>query len=69
MALEILILAAGQGKRMRSRLPKVLHPLGGRPLLGHVIETARALGPVKIIVVHGHGAEQVREAFAPQNIE
>lgn len=69
MALEILILAAGQGKRMRSRLPKVLHPLGGRPLLAHVIETARALGPVKIFVVHGHGAEQVREAFRSQNIE
>jgi len=69
MALEILILAAGQGKRMRSRLPKVLHPLGGRPLLAHVIETARALGPVKIFVVHGHGAEQVREAFRSENIE
>jgi bifunctional UDP-N-acetylglucosamine pyrophosphorylase/glucosamine-1-phosphate N-acetyltransferase len=69
MALEILILAAGQGKRMRSRLPKVLHPLGGRALLGHVIQTARALDPAKICVVHGHGAEQVREAFASQNIE
>jgi len=69
MALEILILAAGQGKRMRSRLPKVLHPLGGRPLLAHVVETARALGPMKIFVVHGHGAEQVREAFRSQNIE
>jgi len=69
MALEILILAAGQGKRMRSRLPKVLHPLGGRPLLAHVIETARVLGPVKIFVVHGHGAEQVREAFRSENIE
>ena len=69
MGLEILILAAGQGKRMHSRLPKVLHPLGGRPLLAHVIETARALGPVKIFVVHGHGAEQVREAFRSQNIE
>src|SRR5688500_15328257 len=69
MALEILILAAGQGKRMRSRLPKVLHALGGRPLLGHVIETSRALAPAKIIVVHGHGAEQVRDAFPSQNID
>jgi bifunctional UDP-N-acetylglucosamine pyrophosphorylase/glucosamine-1-phosphate N-acetyltransferase len=63
MALEILILAAGQGKRMRSALPKVLHPLAGRPLLAHVLDTARALKPAKVIVVHGHGAEQVKQAF------
>ncbi len=69
MALEILILAAGQGKRMRSALPKVLHPLAGRPLLGHVLAAARALAPRKIIVVHGHGAEQVKAAFPEQDIE
>ena len=69
MALEILILAAGLGKRMRSRLPKVLHPLAGRPLLGHVLRTARALSPAKVIVVHGHGGEQVREAFKDESIE
>ena len=69
MALEILILAAGLGKRMRSRLPKVLHPLAGRPLLGHVLQTARALSPGKVIVVHGHGAEQVREAFRGESVE
>jgi bifunctional UDP-N-acetylglucosamine pyrophosphorylase/glucosamine-1-phosphate N-acetyltransferase len=63
MALEILILAAGQGKRMRSALPKVLHPLAGRPLLAHVLDTARALEPSKVIVVHGHGAEEVKQAF------
>jgi len=63
MALEILILAAGQGKRMRSSLPKVLHPLAGRALLAHVLDTARALKPAKVIVVHGHGAEQVKQAF------
>jgi bifunctional UDP-N-acetylglucosamine pyrophosphorylase/glucosamine-1-phosphate N-acetyltransferase len=63
MAPEILILAAGQGKRMRSRLPKVLHPLAGRPLLAHVVATARALRPRRIVVVHGHGAEAVRAAF------
>jgi len=57
--LNIVILAAGQGTRMKSRHPKVLHPLGGRPLLGHVIETARSLKPEKIIVVYGHGGEQV----------
>jgi len=69
MALEILVLAAGLGKRMRSRLPKVLHPLAGRPLLAHVLDTARELAPRKIIVVHGHGAEQVRDAFTQDKIE
>ena len=69
MALEILILAAGQGKRMRSDLPKVLHPLAGRPLLAHVLDTARALSPRKIIVVHGHGAEQVKTAFPEKDVE
>jgi len=63
MSLDIIVLAAGLGKRMRSELPKVLHPLAGRPLLGHVLETARALAPRKTIVVHGHGAERVRAAF------
>jgi bifunctional UDP-N-acetylglucosamine pyrophosphorylase/glucosamine-1-phosphate N-acetyltransferase len=69
MALEILVLAAGVGKRMRSQLPKVLHPLAGRPLLAHVLDTARELAPRKIIVVHGHGAEQVRDAFTQDKIE
>jgi bifunctional UDP-N-acetylglucosamine pyrophosphorylase / glucosamine-1-phosphate N-acetyltransferase len=69
MALEILILAAGQGKRMRSKLPKILHPLAGRPLLAHVLATARALAPRKIVVVHGNGAEQVRAAFADARVE
>jgi bifunctional UDP-N-acetylglucosamine pyrophosphorylase/glucosamine-1-phosphate N-acetyltransferase len=69
MALEILVLAAGQGKRMRSSLPKVLQPLAGRPLLGHVLDTARELSPRKIIVVHGHGAEQVKKAFPENDLE
>jgi bifunctional UDP-N-acetylglucosamine pyrophosphorylase/glucosamine-1-phosphate N-acetyltransferase len=60
--LGIVILAAGLGKRMKSRLPKVLHCLGGKPLLSHVLKTARGLGPKKIAVVVGHGAEEVREA-------
>jgi bifunctional UDP-N-acetylglucosamine pyrophosphorylase/glucosamine-1-phosphate N-acetyltransferase len=64
MALDIIVLAAGLGKRMRSDLPKVLHSLAGRPLLGHVLDTARALGPRRIFVVHGHGAGIVRAAFA-----
>lgn len=63
MKLGIIILAAGQGTRMKSRLPKVLHPLAGRPLLAHVIETARSLAPDTLVVVYGHGGEQVREAL------
>jgi bifunctional UDP-N-acetylglucosamine pyrophosphorylase/glucosamine-1-phosphate N-acetyltransferase len=69
MALEIIVLAAGLGKRMRSDLPKVLHPLAGRPLLAHVLDTARELSPRKIIVVHGHGAERVRDAFPQDKID
>ena len=64
LPLSIAILAAGQGKRMRSALPKVLQPLAGRPLLAHVLDTARELAPAGIHVVHGHGGEQLREAFA-----
>lgn len=62
MTINIVILAAGQGKRMHSTLPKVLHPLAGRPLLQHVIDTARALQPERIVIVYGHGGEQVRAA-------
>jgi bifunctional UDP-N-acetylglucosamine pyrophosphorylase/glucosamine-1-phosphate N-acetyltransferase len=64
--MNVVILAAGQGKRMRSALPKVLHPLGGIPLLAHVIEQARQLDPVRIVVVYGHGGEQVPDAFKNQ---
>ncbi|SDX46368.1 bifunctional UDP-N-acetylglucosamine pyrophosphorylase / Glucosamine-1-phosphate N-acetyltransferase [Allochromatium warmingii] len=63
MKTGIVILAAGQGKRMRSRQPKVLHPLAGQPLLAHVLTAARALNPARIVVVHGHGGEQVRAAL------
>jgi bifunctional UDP-N-acetylglucosamine pyrophosphorylase/glucosamine-1-phosphate N-acetyltransferase len=61
--MNVVILAAGQGKRMRSSLPKVLHRLGGRPLLAHVLDTARELGAGRICVVYGHGGEAVREAL------
>lgn len=60
---NVVVLAAGQGKRMRSRLPKVLHPLAGRPLIAHVLATARALKPACICVVYGHGGEQVPQAL------
>ncbi len=68
MPLSVVILAAGQGKRMVSDLPKVLQPLAGRPLLRHVIETARLLGPDAIHVVHGHGGERVRKAIPDTDI-
>ncbi|HEY6896175.1 MAG TPA: bifunctional UDP-N-acetylglucosamine diphosphorylase/glucosamine-1-phosphate N-acetyltransferase GlmU [Rhodocyclaceae bacterium] len=61
--LNVVILAAGQGKRMHSDLPKVLHTIAGKPLLGHVIDTARSLGAARICVVYGHGGETVRQAF------
>jgi len=64
MRLGVVILAAGQGTRMRSDLPKVLHRLAGKPLLGHVIDCARSLSPDEIVVVYGHGGEQVRAEFA-----
>jgi bifunctional UDP-N-acetylglucosamine pyrophosphorylase/glucosamine-1-phosphate N-acetyltransferase len=63
MALEVVVLAAGQGKRMHSALPKVLHRLAGRPLLAHVLDAARALAPKRITVVHGHGGAAVKAAF------
>ncbi len=61
--ISVVILAAGQGKRMKSALPKVLHKLAGKSLLGHVISTAHALRPEQIAVVIGFGGEQVRAAF------
>ena len=61
--MEVIVLAAGQGKRMRSVLPKVLQPLAAKPMLGHVLDTARALEARRIVVVYGHGGEVVREAL------
>src|SRR5688500_13414522 len=69
MKLAVVILAAGQGKRMKSALPKVLQPLAGRPLLRHVVSRARLLEPDSIHVVYGHGAEQVRTAIADADLK
>jgi len=64
--LHVVILAAGEGKRMKSARPKVLQPIAGRPMLAHAIDAARALQPEGIHIVYGHGGEQVRAAFADQ---
>lgn len=68
MSLDIVILAAGQGTRMRSALPKVLHPIAGKAMLGHVIDSARKLQPQGIHVVIGHGADTVKERLAADDL-
>ena len=66
--LNIVILAAGKGTRMHSNLPKVLHVVGAKPILAHVIDGAKTLNPNKIIVVYGFGGEIVKQAFTDENI-
>ena len=66
--LEVIILAAGQGSRMKSSLPKVLHPLAGQPLIAHVLTTARKLQADRLHVVVGHGAEAVQTAVAAPDV-
>ncbi|TWO80064.1 UDP-N-acetylglucosamine diphosphorylase/glucosamine-1-phosphate N-acetyltransferase [Denitratisoma oestradiolicum] len=66
--MNVVVLAAGQGKRMRSDLPKVLHPIAGRPMLAHVLDTARSLGAAPISVVYGHGGDAVPRALAAADL-
>ena len=68
MPLSIVILAAGQGKRMKSDLPKVLQPLANRPILSHVLDTAKQLRADAVHIVYGHGGEQVRQALAAEPV-
>ncbi len=68
MDLSVVILAAGQGSRMRSKLPKVLHKLANKPLLTHVIDVAEQLSAQEIHIVYGHGGEVVRERLAERNV-
>jgi bifunctional UDP-N-acetylglucosamine pyrophosphorylase/glucosamine-1-phosphate N-acetyltransferase len=68
MALDIVIMAAGKGTRMKSKRPKVLHPLAGRPLLQHVLDTAAGLGADGIVVITGHGADEVEAAVSAPHL-
>ncbi|HEY6865120.1 MAG TPA: NTP transferase domain-containing protein, partial [Burkholderiales bacterium] len=67
--MNVVILAAGHGKRMHSDTPKVLHALAGRPLLAHVIGTAKSLSPSAVVVVYGHGGESVRDAIGAAGLD
>ena len=67
--LEVIVLAAGRGTRMKSELPKVLHHIGGKPMVARVLDTARQLGAERIHVVVGHGASQVSDAVAAPDVE
>lgn len=68
MKLGVLILAAGQGTRMKSAMPKVLHQIAGKPMLAHVIETAQQLQPAEIVVVYGHGGGQVKQQLCTYDV-
>ena len=67
--MEVVVLAAGQGKRMRSILPKVLQPIAGKPMLAHVLDAARTLDARRICVVYGHGGEVVRERLDAADLD
>ncbi|MEK6807033.1 MAG: bifunctional UDP-N-acetylglucosamine diphosphorylase/glucosamine-1-phosphate N-acetyltransferase GlmU [Pseudomonadota bacterium] len=66
--LHVVILAAGKGTRMNSALPKVLHPVGGKPMLGHVLDTAAALKADAVHIVHGHGSKLIRTWFEGRDL-
>ncbi|MCM2973182.1 bifunctional UDP-N-acetylglucosamine diphosphorylase/glucosamine-1-phosphate N-acetyltransferase GlmU [Larsenimonas suaedae] len=68
MTTDVVILAAGQGSRMKSTLPKVLHPLAGKPMVQHVVDAAKSIGEATLHVVVGHGAERVEKTLSDQNI-
>ena len=69
MSLAVVILAAGKGTRMKSELPKVLHPIAGRPMVQHVVDAAGALSPANTVIVHGHGGDRVREAVSGERLQ
>ncbi|GAA5132339.1 bifunctional UDP-N-acetylglucosamine diphosphorylase/glucosamine-1-phosphate N-acetyltransferase GlmU [Alloalcanivorax gelatiniphagus] len=69
MTLAVVILAAGKGTRMKSAMPKVLHPIAGRPMAQHVVDAAAALSPANTVVVYGHGGDQVRAAVTGERLQ
>ena len=69
MTISLCILAAGKGQRMRSALPKVLHQIAGKPLVSHVLDTARAITPTRPVVVFGHGGSRLQQALASRPID
>ena len=69
MKIDIVILAAGQGTRMKSLLPKVLHPLGGKPLLQHVINMAETIPDSNITVVSGYASEQIQNSIVGKDLK
>ena len=69
MSFAVVVLAAGKGTRMKSALPKVLHPLLGRPLVEYSARASQEAGAEKVVVVVGHGAEAVSEALAPLGVQ
>ncbi len=68
MDLSIVVLAAGQGTRMKSSKPKVLHPIGGKPMLEHVLTTARSLNPAQIIIVYGYAGDAIKQAISAPDL-
>ncbi|PCJ47633.1 MAG: UDP-N-acetylglucosamine diphosphorylase/glucosamine-1-phosphate N-acetyltransferase [Gammaproteobacteria bacterium] len=68
MELSVVILAAGQGTRMRSSLPKILHPIAGKPLVQHVVDTARSIGSLAIHLVYGHGGDLVKQTITGDDL-
>ena len=66
--LNVVILAAGQGTRMKSDLPKVLHPVGAKPMLAHVLDTARQLQPHRLVVIYGHGGQSVIDTLGADDV-
>ena len=68
MSLNVVILAAGKGTRMRSSLPKVLHPVANKPMVSHVIDTARQIGAEQLHLVYGHGAELLKERIVAEDV-
>ncbi|MGL5285476.1 MAG: NTP transferase domain-containing protein, partial [Aeromonas sp.] len=68
MSLNVVILAAGKGTRMRSPLPKVLHPVAGKAMVSHVIDTARQVGAGKVHLVYGHGGELLKERISAPDL-